>query len=338
MTRISILLPTYNGAQFLEEQINSITAQSFADWELLICDDGSNDGTMSIATQLAARDDRIIILPSEDNMGQRRRLQQLAHVARADLIAVSDQDDIWASDKLEKLVNGLGEADLCFGSSWLIDGNGVEFGRELSASLPPPYRAGDRLTWIFRPLVSAHGMLVRRRLFGGSAFTRALAFDWLISLEAAFGGGIAYIPTAQTRHRLHDTNQSNGWFANEPRAPRFISRTAVQTLSRNVERERLFVTGILEHLTFAESLDVQTRQRVKAAHQACLDAWYANWAGGYSATRTLPDRIEQHLKPLAGSDGDWQYFKLRFDQLCMPLLTPSRLSIRRRRQALEWPR
>ena len=182
MSRISILLPTYNGAQFLQEQICSITGQSFKDWELLICDDGSADDTTLITTRFAARDDRIVIIPSEGNMGQRRRLQQLAHVAQTDLIAISDQDDIWGPDKLEKLIDGLGDADLCFGSSWLIDGNGVEFGRELSASLPPPYRAGDRLTWIFRPLVSAHAMLVRRSLFGGSAFTRALEFDWLISL------------------------------------------------------------------------------------------------------------------------------------------------------------
>lgn len=338
MTTVSILLPTYNGSHFLEEQIHSISSQSFEDWELLICDDGSNDATISVAMRLAAQDKRIAIIPSEGNMGQRRRLQQLADVARSDLVAVSDQDDIWAPEKLEKLIDGLGDADLCFGSSWLIDGNGAEFGRELSASLPPHYRAGDRLTWIFRPLVSAHAMLVRRKLFGGSVFTRALAFDWLISLEAAFGSGIVYVPTAQTRHRLHDTNQSNGWFANTPRSPRFISRTAVQTLSRNVERERLFVTSILEHLTFADTLDAQTRQRARAAHQACLDAWYANWVGGYSATRTLPDRIERHLKPLAGSEEDWQYFKLRFDQLCMPLLTPSRLSMRRRRLAIEWPK
>lgn len=332
---ISVLLPTYNGANFLEEQVRSIMAQRFTDWELLICDDGSIDATVSIAAALASEDERIRILPGQGNVGQRSRLLQLVDAAQRDLIAVADQDDVWSQDKLALLAEQLGDCDLSFGPSSLIDGDGQEFGRDLSASLPPAYRAGDRLTWIFRPLVSAHAMLVRRRLFGGAAFTRSLAFDWLISLEAAFGRGINYVPAARTLHRLHGANQSNGWFAEEPRAPRFISRTAIRTLARSVERERLFVIGILEHLMFANTLDSNTRKRVKAAHNACESAWYPNWSGGYRAARTLPDRIEPLLRPLAGSDNDWSYFKLRLDQLCMPLLSLSRLSNRYHRQIVE---
>ncbi len=332
---ISVLLPTYNGADFLEEQVRSIMAQRFTDWELLICDDGSTDATVSVAAALASEDERIRILPSQGNVGQRGRLLQLVDTAKRDLIAVADQDDIWSQQKLALLIEQLGDHDLSFGPSWLIDGAGHEFGRDISASLPPAYRAGDRLTWIFRPLVSAHAMLVRRRLFGGAAFTRSLAFDWLISLEAAFGGGINYVPAARTLHRLHGANQSNGWFAEEPRAPHFVSRTAMKTLARTIERERLFVTGILEHLMFASTLDLGTRKRFAAAHQACENAWYPNWVGGYKAVKLLPQRLELILRPLAGSDQDWSYFNLRIEQLCTPLISPLRLLKRYRRHRAE---
>ena len=63
MPSLSILLPTYNGARFLAEQVESIRAQTFTDWRLLICDDGSTDDTVALLARLAA-DPRIAVLPS----------------------------------------------------------------------------------------------------------------------------------------------------------------------------------------------------------------------------------------------------------------------------------
>src|SRR5688500_13988223 len=100
---ISILLPTYNGADFLREQLDSILGQTLADFELLIVDDGSTDATPAIVGEFARRDGRLRILPSEGNRGQKRRLAELLGAARAPLIAIADQDDIWDSQKLELL-------------------------------------------------------------------------------------------------------------------------------------------------------------------------------------------------------------------------------------------
>ena len=336
MPSVTILLPTYNGAAYLEEQVRSICDQTVADWRLLACDDGSTDATVSVLETMARQDDRIALLPATGNIGQRRRLLQLKDAADTELIAIADQDDVWRPDKLELLLGAMGDADLCFGSSWLIDGEGRAFGRTLTDSLPPPYRAGDRLVYLFRPLVSAHALVARRKLFNEAAFCRWMPFDWLMSLEAAFGAGIAHAPAARTLHRLHGGNQANGGFVDVPRAPPLISRFALRILARNVERSRVQFLALLEHVGFAESLSADTRQRARQAHAACHWAWFPDQLLEADVRRMLPGRIEHLLRPLAGSDDDWRYFALRFDQLCLPLWSPARFRAHRRRRIIDW--
>src|SRR4051812_45980480 len=107
---VSILLPTWNGAVFLAEQLDSILEQTLADFELLVVDDGSTDGTAEIAARYAERDGRVRLLPATGNRGQKARLLELLAEARAPLLAFSDQDDVWDAGKLEALAGGLGDA------------------------------------------------------------------------------------------------------------------------------------------------------------------------------------------------------------------------------------
>lgn len=337
MARVSIILPTYNGARYLPEQIRSIQAQTELNWHLLICDDGSSDDTVAVTAALAGGDRRITIMPSSGNLGQQRRLKQLADAADTDLIAVSDQDDVWSPDKLALLLDRLGSADLCFGASWLIDGEGRELGRDIAHSLRPPIIAGERLTLLTRPLVSAHAMIARRALFNNVVFARATPFDWLMSVEAAWSGGMVYVPEACTRHRLHGGNQSNASFADTVSPQRFVSRSAVRTLPQMVRRGRFHLLAMLEHLAHADTVAPDRRDRARLARAACAGAWYPVWASGYRANRTLPDRLEELLRPIAGSDDDWTYFRLHLEALCAPLYAPQRLFARKRRLSIEWP-
>lgn len=336
MSTVSIILPTYNGARFLEEQIRSIQHQSFTDWCMLVCDDGSADDSVAVVERIAREDSRITLLPTTGNQGQRRRLKQLADATTTEFIAVSDQDDVWASDKLALLFDAMGSSDMCFGSSWLIDAEGKEYGRYLADSLLPPYQDGERLTLMMRSFVSAHAMVARRQLFNELVFSRVKPFDWLMSLEAAWGKGITYVPQAVTRHRMHGGNQANGMFSEAPNRPRVLSRAAFRTLPRRVERGRIHLVAMLEHMSFAQNVSADWRRRAATAREACEDAWYSFVPGAYRASRTLPQRLETLLRPIAGHEKDWQYFGLLLDSLCMPVYAPARLGVRRRRLAFEW--
>lgn len=97
--RFSVLMNTYNGAPWIRQAIESVLAQSFTDWELLIWDDGSTDDTPAIAASY--NDPRIRVFPTTDRAGLGQARDKLARVARGQWFAFLDQDDFWEPNKLE---------------------------------------------------------------------------------------------------------------------------------------------------------------------------------------------------------------------------------------------
>lgn len=101
--KVNILMSTYNGQQFLAEQIRSIQDQTYTDWTLLIRDDGSSDKTKEILQDFASQDSRICLIDVEDteNLGVIKSFHRLVHYEQADYYFFSDQDDVWLPDKVE---------------------------------------------------------------------------------------------------------------------------------------------------------------------------------------------------------------------------------------------
>jgi len=100
---IDILLATYNGEAFLKKQIDSLLAQEFEDWRLLVRDDGSSDRTAVILqTYQKSMGERLTILPAcRVNLGPRDSFSSLLQHADADYIMLCDQDDVWLPGKIE---------------------------------------------------------------------------------------------------------------------------------------------------------------------------------------------------------------------------------------------
>lgn len=105
---IDILLATYNGEDFVEEQVRSIMAQTFSQWRLLVHDDGSTDNTIAIIQSLAAEDSRIILLQDNaQHLGVAKHFIHMLQYAQADYCMFCDQDDRWLPNKVEKLYNAI---------------------------------------------------------------------------------------------------------------------------------------------------------------------------------------------------------------------------------------
>lgn len=100
--RVSIIMPAYNVASVLEESVQSVLAQTFADWELLIVDDGSTDETLDVAASLACGESRIKIMPLGENSGLPAQVRNRGlEAARGEYFAFLDADDLWLPEKLE---------------------------------------------------------------------------------------------------------------------------------------------------------------------------------------------------------------------------------------------
>lgn len=114
---VTVLMSVYNGRKFLKEAIDSILQQTFTDFEFLIIDDGSSDGSVDIITSY--HDNRIRLIRNQENLGLTKSLNKGITLAQGKYIARMDADDISASLRLEKQVEFMGthtEVGVC--GSW----------------------------------------------------------------------------------------------------------------------------------------------------------------------------------------------------------------------------
>ena len=115
---ISVCIATYNGEKYIKEQLDSILCQIGDDDEIIISDDGSTDGTISIIRKL--NDNRITILHSTAHNIIRNFENALKH-AKGNYIFLADQDDVWLPDKYEKCLSLLKDYDLVVSDAIVTD-------------------------------------------------------------------------------------------------------------------------------------------------------------------------------------------------------------------------
>ena len=212
---ISVVMCTYNGAKYVKEQLDSIVQQTVADFELVICDDCSNDGTWEILQEYAANDNRIRICRNKQNLGFLKNYEKALGLASGAYVAMSDQDDIWMTNHLEVLMNLLGERTIACGNSLLVDENGD--------SLDMTLKEQEDLTVVSdNPMDVALSIMIYRNPFQGAAMLFRRSFlekalpipegvkyhdSWFAAL-ACFMEGISYTDETIMRYRLHGGNQS----------------------------------------------------------------------------------------------------------------------------------
>ena len=123
---VSIIMPCYNAERYVAQSIESVLAQTYYNWELLITDDGSTDKSVEIISKYCTKDDRITVLVPDEHQGiARTRNMSISH-AKGKFVAFLDSDDIWYPEKLEKQVGFMLENDLAFtySSYEVIDAQG----------------------------------------------------------------------------------------------------------------------------------------------------------------------------------------------------------------------
>lgn len=132
---VSIITPVYNGEKFLAETIESVLKQSYQDWEMLIINDGSTDGSLAIAESYAAKEKRIQVY-SQENKGSAAARNNGIRRAQGRYIALLDSDDLWEPWCLKQQLHLMNEkhCQLVYGAHKRIDGKGEEV---LQPFIPP---------------------------------------------------------------------------------------------------------------------------------------------------------------------------------------------------------
>lgn len=118
---ISVITPAYNAASYIGQTIETVLAQTYTHWEMLIVDDGSTDHTADIVKEYASRDPRIVYI-FQPNGRQGKARNNALHKAKGNYIAFLDADDLWVPDKLEQQYSFItqNEVDLVFSNSYFF--------------------------------------------------------------------------------------------------------------------------------------------------------------------------------------------------------------------------
>lgn len=111
---ISIITPTYNCAKFIGETIESVQAQTYTQWEMIVVDDCSTDTTKKIVESYAKEDERIRYHCLKENSGAAVARTTAMRLANGEYMAFLDSDDLWMCDKLEKQLEFMKGHDVAF--------------------------------------------------------------------------------------------------------------------------------------------------------------------------------------------------------------------------------
>lgn len=210
---ISIAMATYNGELFIREQLDSILAQTLSDWELIVCDDGSTDNTLSILQEYANNDSRIKIYQNERNLGFKRNFEKAIGLCKREYIALCDQDDIWYPNHLEILLNQIGDNSLSIGNSDIVDADNTFLNKRMSDTDHIHFIPQDYRKLLYREFFYANPFQGASMLLKQDFALKCIPIpdevhyhDTWISTCACLGQGLAYTYTPITRYRQHGKN------------------------------------------------------------------------------------------------------------------------------------
>lgn len=211
MPKISIITITYNRAKFLPEAIESVLAQTFKDWELLIVDDCSMDNTKEVTEKYVAKDSRIKYFRNEVNLKISKSRNRGLDLAQGKYVAMLDSDDVWCdNEKLEKqynfLENKAGYA-LMGGGVIIVDENGKEIKRYLS---PIGNRDLKRNILVKNPFAQSSIMYPRQVALdlGGYDINLSGIEDYDLWLRIGKKYKIANLHDYVLKYRIHGSNIS----------------------------------------------------------------------------------------------------------------------------------
>ena len=205
---VSVIMNCFNGEVYLREAIDSVYAQTYANWEIIFWDNASTDGSSEIAKSY---DERVRYFRGSENIPLGAARNKAMQQVRGDFIGFLDCDDIWLPDKIERQVKAMsdGVSALCYGGIIKINSNGAEIGKSI-----PKKKSGH----IFGPLLMQFDIELPTAFIRTTALNDSgLEFDcnvtaseeYCLFMELAVNRQFHVIPDVLAKYRIHDGSLTN---------------------------------------------------------------------------------------------------------------------------------
>ncbi len=219
-SKVGILLATYNGAKYIETQIESLLNQTYDNWQLLISDDGSTDETQKIISNYAERcPEKIRILSKEKPIGNAKgNFMFLTRMAEdLEYIMYCDQDDYWFPQKVELTLAKMKEIEndknipcLVHSDLEVVDGEMGEIAASFFGFSNLDYKRDKLNNLLVQNIVTGCTMMINRALWQmavkADGFEKILMHDWYFALIASAFGKIGFVNKPLIKYRQHGNN------------------------------------------------------------------------------------------------------------------------------------
>lgn len=200
---VSVIMPAYNAARFIEEAILSVIAQTVSDWELIVIDDCSQDNTRDIIAELAKKDSRILFVANEQNMGVAKTRNRGLDICRGRYVAFLDSDDYWQPVFMEKMIARAEEtgADIIYCSYALVDEQDKPVCNDFLVPLETTFEES-----IIRSVITCSSVLITAQLasnhrFPTNMYHEDIALWFRILQEGGTARGVAEILAAYRQRK-----------------------------------------------------------------------------------------------------------------------------------------
>lgn len=284
---------TYNGAEFLPAQWESILAQSRSPDEIVVCDDGSSDETRSLLEKFAAESSIPVTLRfNEKNLGSVKNFEQAIRLCTGDVIALSDQDDVWRNDKLQTIEAAFDKssnAGLVFSDAEIVAENLAPLGRRMWTEVGfEPYKRkliarGRALEVLIAGWTVTGATMAFRSQFVNLSLPIpdgiAMIHDGWIALTIAAVADVVAIDEPLIQYRQHERQQIGAPGRPELNAQPHGVQAALRRRNRSDELQQILET--LEERLLAQSRNYDTRRAL---------AFVSDYAFHLNVRANLPQR------------------------------------------------
>jgi len=257
---LSVAMCTYNGARFLAEQLESIATQTRLPDELVVCDDCSTDGSVEILKSFTRHSPFAVRLEiNEVNLGSTKNFEKAIELCQGEVIALADQDDIWYSNKLERIAAVFADrasVGVVFSDAEIVDENRVALGYRLWRSVGfSPARRKDLSNGRGTQVLLNHNVVTGATMAFRSKFKdlvlpipENLVHDGWIALLISVFADLAFIHEPLVRYRKHAGQQIGPVPHSVPERIARAKRTGADEYFALAQqygsaRERLFAAG-----------------------------------------------------------------------------------------------
>ena len=268
MEQIDILLATYNGEKYLKEQIDSILSQTYSNFRLIISDDCSQDKTRDILKEYEEKDNRITVYLQENNLGYVKNFEFLLSKVENEVYMLSDQDDVWLPDKVEKTYKKMKQedADLVFTDLEVVNEN-------LETIYPSyndymlltrkikKYKDDLRMQYLYN-CITGCTLLAKKRFLSATlpipTDSKYVIHDSWIGLVVSLHGKVEYLDEKTIKYRQHGNNQ----VGTDKISHKFRKLDDVRKLFIDVKLQ-LFTTYVNNEKIFPQNLIKQNKEALE---------------------------------------------------------------------------